>query len=62
MLTFIKDYLLRLAVLDGWRGWVAAYMAADYALYKRLRYYEMRLFERSVELADDELRAHKLQR
>jgi len=61
-LTFVKDYLLRLAVLDGWRGWVAAYMAADYALYKRLRYYEMRFFERSVELADDELRAHKLQR
>jgi glycosyltransferase involved in cell wall biosynthesis len=62
MLTFIKDYLLRLAVLDGWRGWVAAWMAADYALYKRLRYYEMRFFESSVELAADELRAHKLQR
>ena len=62
MLTFIKDYLLRLAVLDGWRGWVAAWMAADYALYKRLRYYEMRCFESSVELADDELRARKLQR
>jgi glycosyltransferase involved in cell wall biosynthesis len=62
LLTFIKDYLLRLAVLDGWRGWIAAYMAADYALYKRLRYYEMRVFEHSVELADDVLRAHRLQR
>jgi glycosyltransferase involved in cell wall biosynthesis len=61
-LTFVKDYLLRLAVLDGARGWVAAYMAADYALYKRMRYYEMRHFEGSVGLADDELRAHKLQR
>ncbi len=62
ILTFIKDYLLRLAVLDGARGWVAAYMAAHYAVYKRLRYYEMRNFERSIELADAELRAHKLQR
>jgi hypothetical protein len=62
MLTFVKDYLFRLAILDGWRGWVAAYMAAHYALYKRMRYYEMRYFERSVALADEELRAHKLQR
>jgi glycosyltransferase involved in cell wall biosynthesis len=62
MLTFVKDYVFRLAVLDGWRGWVAAYMAAHYALYKRMRFYEMRYFERSVALADEELRAHKLQR
>lgn len=62
VLTFLKDYVFRLAALDGWRGWVAAYMAADYAVYKRMRYYEMRYFERSIALADDELRAHKLQR
>ena len=62
LLTFIKDYVFRLAALDGWRGWVAAYMAADYAVYKRMRYYEMRYFERSIALADEELRAHKLQR
>jgi glycosyltransferase involved in cell wall biosynthesis len=62
LLTFIKDYLFRLAVLDGARGWAAAYMAADYAVYKRMRYYEMQYFEGSVELAGDELRAHKLQR
>jgi glycosyltransferase involved in cell wall biosynthesis len=62
MLTFLKDYLLRLALLDGARGWIAAYMAADYAVYKRMRYFEMRYFERSVGLAADELRAHKLQR
>jgi glycosyltransferase involved in cell wall biosynthesis len=60
--TFLKDYLLRLAVLDGTRGWIAAYMAADYALYKRLRYFEMRQFEPSVALARQELRAHKLER
>jgi glycosyltransferase involved in cell wall biosynthesis len=62
VLTFIKDYVFRLAVLDGWRGWIAAYMAAHYAVYKRMRYYEMQYFERSIALADEELRAHKLQR
>ena len=39
--TFIKDYFVRLAILDGTRGWIAAYLAAHYALYKRLRYYEI---------------------
>jgi hypothetical protein len=39
--TFLKDYVVRLAVLDGARGWIAAYLAAHYALYKRLRYYEI---------------------
>ena len=61
-LTFLKDYLLRLGILDGTRGWVAAYLAADYALYKRLRYYEMNQFAPSVELAFEELRRHKLER
>ncbi len=60
--TFLKDYLFRLAVLDGWRGFVAAYMAADYALYKRLRYYEMQVYPESVELAGQTLRAHRLER
>ena len=40
--AFIKDYLLRLAFLDGGRGYVVAQVAASYAVYKRLRYYEMR--------------------
>lgn len=40
--TFIKDYLIRLAILDGARGWIAAYLAAHYAVYKRLRLYEIR--------------------
>lgn len=39
--TFLKDYLLRLGVLDGTRGWIAAYLDAHYTLYKRLRQYEM---------------------
>ncbi|MGH8141004.1 MAG: glycosyltransferase family 2 protein, partial [Steroidobacteraceae bacterium] len=40
--TFLKDYLLRLAVLDGTRGWVAAFLDAQYSLYKRMRYFDMR--------------------
>jgi glycosyltransferase involved in cell wall biosynthesis len=60
--TFIKDYLFRLAVLDGWRGFAAAWMAANYALYKRLRYYEIQSFPESVALASEELRAHGLER
>jgi glycosyltransferase involved in cell wall biosynthesis len=60
--TFLKDYLLRLAILDGWRGWIVAYLAADYALYKRLRYFEMRTFEASVDLARDALKQHNLER
>jgi glycosyltransferase involved in cell wall biosynthesis len=60
--TFLKDYLLRLAALDGWRGWILAYLAADYALYKRLRYFEMLNFEPSVELAKQELKSHNLER
>jgi|SRR5580704_5146836 glycosyltransferase involved in cell wall biosynthesis len=61
-LTFLKDYVLRLAVLDGARGWVVAYLAADYALYKRLRYFEMRTFAPSVDMARQQLQAHRLER
>jgi len=62
MATFIKDYFFRLAVLDGWRGFAAAWMAANYALYKRLRYFEMRAYPESVELAKQELKAKRLER
>jgi glycosyltransferase involved in cell wall biosynthesis len=62
VLTFLKDYVFRLAALDGWRGFAAAYMAAHYALYKRMRYYEMRHFAQSAALANEALRAHKLER
>lgn len=47
--TFLRDYLVRLAILDGARGWIAAYLAAHYALYKRLRYYEIRRVPESQE-------------
>lgn len=60
--TFLKDYVLRLALLDGWRGWVAAYGAANYAVYKRIRYYEMVNSPASVNLADQVLKQHKLMR
>jgi glycosyltransferase involved in cell wall biosynthesis len=60
--AFLKDYVLRLAVLDGWRGWIVAYLAAEYAVYKRLRHFEMLNFAPSVELARQTLRAHNLER
>lgn len=50
--TFIKDYLLRLAVLDGWRGAAAAYLAAHYAVYKRLRLHDARLHPQTLGSAD----------
>jgi glycosyltransferase involved in cell wall biosynthesis len=39
--AFFKDYILRLAILDGGRGYVVSQVAASYAVYKRMRYYEM---------------------
>jgi glycosyltransferase involved in cell wall biosynthesis len=60
--AFLKDYVLRLAVLDGWRGWIVAYLAAEYAVYKRLRHFEMLQFAPSIELARRTLRAHDLER
>ena len=49
--AFFKDYVLRLAFLDGWRGYIVARVAASYAVYKRMRYYEMLRNPESVELA-----------
>lgn len=58
--AFMKDYLLRLAFLDGWRGYVVAQIAASYAVYKRMRYYEMRRHPGSLQLARDLLHGHHL--
>jgi glycosyltransferase involved in cell wall biosynthesis len=60
--AFVKDYLLRLAVLDGWRGFVVAHTAAAYATYKRMRYYEMRRNPASIEQARAELLRYGLDR
>lgn len=60
--TFFKDYLLRLAALDGARGYVAAHLAASYAVYKRLRHYELTLFPASEELARTELKRRGFER
>lgn len=54
--AFAKDYLLRLAFLDGWRGFIVAHVAANYAVYKRIRYYEMRRNPASVDAARQQLR------
>lgn len=51
--AFIKDYVLRLGFLDGGRGYVVAQVGASYAVYKRLRYYEMKRNPASRELARD---------
>ncbi len=41
MAAFFKDYVLRLGFLDGARGYIISQIAASYAVYKRMRYYEM---------------------
>ncbi|MDY6948416.1 MAG: glycosyltransferase family 2 protein, partial [Pseudomonadota bacterium] len=58
--AFLKDYFLRLAVLDGWRGYVVAQTAAAYAVYKRMRYYEMQRNPESRELAAQLLHGYGL--
>lgn len=60
--TFFKDYLLRLAILDGWRGFIVAHTAASYAVYKRIRYYEMQHNPESREAAARLLIEHGLDR
>ena len=60
--TLFKDYVLRLGALDGARGAIAAYLAAHYAVYKRLRGYEMQHYPESVELARAALQRHALER
>ena len=60
--TFFKDYVLRLAALDGARGYVAAHLAASYAVYKRLRGYEMSVHPESIELARAAFARHGLER
>ena len=58
--AFFKDYVLRLAFLDGWRGYIVAQVAASYAVYKRMRYYEMKRNPASVELAGLQLKRYGL--
>lgn len=62
VLAFIKDYFLRLAFLDGWRGFVIAQTAASYAAYKRMRYYEMRRNPASLQTAAAALTRHGIDR
>lgn len=59
--AFLKDYLFRLAFLDGWRGYVIAQTAASYAVYKRMRYYEMVRNPASVAEAADALNQHHIE-
>jgi glycosyltransferase involved in cell wall biosynthesis len=59
--AFLKDYVVRLAFLDGWRGYIVSQVAASYAVYKRMRYYEMRRNPESRDLAAQQLRSHGLE-
>lgn len=59
--TFFKDYVLRLACLDGWRGFIIAQTAASYAAYKRMRYYEMQRNPASIDAAHAKLAQHGLE-
>ena len=58
--TFLKDYFLRFAFLDGWRGYVVAQIAASQAVYKRLRYFEMQANPTSRAQGLDVFRSHHL--
>ncbi|MEO8748525.1 MAG: glycosyltransferase family 2 protein [Rhodanobacter sp.] len=60
-LAFLKDYIVRLALLDGWRGFIIAWTAANYALYKRMRYYEMLRNPGSVDTAAQALEKHAIE-
>jgi glycosyltransferase involved in cell wall biosynthesis len=62
VLAFLKDYLFRLAFLDGWRGYAIAQTAASYAVYKRMRYYEMRRNPASIESGAAALHRHGIDR
>ena len=62
LLAFLKDYVIRLAMLDGWRGFLIAQTAASYALYKRMRYYEMCRNPASVAEAEAVLKRHGIDR
>jgi glycosyltransferase involved in cell wall biosynthesis len=62
VLSFIKDYLFRLAFLDGWRGYAISQTAASYAVYKRMRYYEMCHNPASRQSAASALHRHDLDR
>jgi len=60
--TFFKDYVLRLGALDGARGLIAAQLAASYAVYKRLRHYEMSVNPESIDSGRAVLERHGLER
>lgn len=60
--SFFKDYVLRLGFMDGWRGFILSQTAASYAIYKRMRYYEMRRDPQTIAEAHAQLIKHKLER
>lgn len=59
--SFLKDYVLRLGFMDGWRGFILSQTAASYAIYKRMRYYEMRRDPQTIDEAKAALVKHGLE-
>ena len=60
--SFFKDYVLRLAALDGGRGLTVAHIAASYAVYKRARLFELSRNPDSTDSARRVLERHDLWR
>ncbi|GAA5068583.1 glycosyltransferase family 2 protein [Lysobacter panacisoli] len=59
--SFIKDYVFRLGFMDGWRGFILSQVAASYAIYKRMRYYEMQRDPQTIDEARSQLVKHGLE-
>jgi glycosyltransferase involved in cell wall biosynthesis len=59
--SFLKDYVLRLGFLDGWRGFILSQTAANYAIYKRMRFYEMQRDPQTIDGARAQLVKHRLE-
>jgi glycosyltransferase involved in cell wall biosynthesis len=58
--TFLKECLVYRALFDGWRGVVVAHINASYAVYKRVRLYEMSVHPESRRAAEEVLERHDL--
>ena len=58
--TRLGDDAISQWMLDGWRGYVVAQTAAAYAVYKRMRYYEMRRNPESRDMAAELLHGYGL--
>ena len=59
--AFLRDYVARLGFLDGGRGLAVALVAANYAVYQRLRHYELSVNPASREEGARALSRHRIE-